>query len=160
MIIFSYCSLRVPVWYCVGKHLKQWLGASQCCYPPKKGGIFPLGKEWVLEYRNQRQKKSVRIQEEKALLDLLEVNALKENNYMFFFQYFFKTGKRLNTLLLISLSVKMNSWKYLFFGLILKLIWSCRNPEFHHKILKPFLTVSRCLTIRKPLQNLARITSR
>lgn len=59
--------------------------------------------------RNERPRKSVRNPEEGGnnLLDLLEVNAVKENNCISVF--FFKTGKRLNKLLVLSLCAKMNS---------------------------------------------------
>lgn len=50
----------------------------------------------------------MRNQEGKALLNLLQVNVVKENNYICV-RIFFKAGKRLNKLLVMSLCAKMNS---------------------------------------------------
>lgn len=70
----------------------------------------------------------MRNQEGKALLNLLQVNVVKENNYIcvsIFF--FFKAGKRLNKLLVMSLCAKMNSWNIYSLG---------SDPEIDPELLK------------------------
>ena len=69
----------------------------------------------------------MRNQEGKALLNLLQVNVVKENNYICVSIFFFKAGKRLNKLLVMSLCAKMNSWNIYSLG---------SDPEIDPELLK------------------------
>lgn len=131
-IILSYCSLRAPVWCHWGMHLKQWLEASPLMLFPtwrkeeKKRNLLLRQRVSTDMQKWEAKRKSVRNQG-KTVLDLLEVNAVKENSNIYVSIFFLKAGKRLSTFLVMSLCAKVNSWN----------IYSLdSDPEIYLELLK------------------------